>query len=134
MAETTERATRDPGLQPERTALSWRRTIMSIIVADLLIWRGFFHALTHEHSEPGGLFLSALPAHVTGLGVCAGVASLTTVVLVCCAVGRIKSLHAGVDRQDHEGGIAAPALTLRTASAAIVALAVAAIFAIVLGM
>jgi uncharacterized membrane protein YidH (DUF202 family) len=129
---------RDAGLQPERTALSWRRTILSAIAADIFIWRGWLHALTHESSgldgQGGVLVASGHSAHVIGLGVCAMVACLTTLVLVGSAVGRIRVLHAGVEGQDQASDIAASALTLCTASAAIVALAVAAICAIALGM
>lgn len=111
---------------------------MSTIVADIFIWRGWLHALTHEGAAlpgtMGGLFDAGHSAHVVGLGVCAMVACLTTVILVGCAVGRIRVLHSGVERLDGAADIAASALTLRTASAAIVALAVAAICAIALGM
>ncbi|WP_154605694.1 MULTISPECIES: DUF202 domain-containing protein [Arthrobacter] len=127
---------RDPGLQPERTALSWRRTIMSAIIAAILIWRGWLTALTHENSggSTEGLFSQGYSAHVIGLGICAMVACLTTLTLVVCAVHRIRLLRAGVADLEHEGDIAVSALTLRTGSAAIVALAVAAICAIALGM
>ena len=125
---------RDPGLQPERTALSWRRTIMSAVIADLLIWRGWAVSLTREgESAVDGLFTSAHSAHVIGLGVCAGVASLMTIVLVVCAASRIRMLHAGVSGLEAESHIAPPALMLRTVSAAIVALAAAAVVALVLG-
>ncbi|HEB0852635.1 DUF202 domain-containing protein [Citrobacter werkmanii] len=36
-------ANRDPGLQPERTALSWRRTAFSMMVPAVLTLRGWFH-------------------------------------------------------------------------------------------
>ncbi|MFQ4147354.1 DUF202 domain-containing protein [Arthrobacter sp. LAPM80] len=139
MGEGTEEAgpapSRDPGLQPERTALAWRRTIMSAVIADILIWRGWFHALGRAGSQRNtdGLFTEGHSAHVIALGVCVMVASLTTVVLVACAILRIRTLHAGVGVLGHSSGIAPGALMLRTASAAIVALAVATMCALALG-
>ena len=126
-------AARDPGLQPERTALAWRRTIMSAIVADILIWRGWFHALQSPAPVDGGLFAAGHSAQVVGMGLCAMVACLTTIVLVVCAVARIRMLHAGVGGLEHSGHIAVPALMVRSASAAIVALALAAMGALALG-
>ncbi|WP_202300986.1 DUF202 domain-containing protein [Dryocola clanedunensis] len=35
---------RDPGLQPERTALSWRRTAWSMLIPTILCLRGWFHS------------------------------------------------------------------------------------------
>lgn len=37
---------RDPGLQPERTSLSWRRTAFSTLVVNLLLIRDAVH--THQ--------------------------------------------------------------------------------------
>ncbi|MGO2539551.1 DUF202 domain-containing protein [Specibacter sp. AOP5-B1-6] len=131
----------DPGLQPERTALSWRRTIMSAVIATIFIWRGWLEALTGANADQGpsdaagaGLFAAGHSAQVVGLGVCVMVACLTTVVLVLCAVSRIRMLHAGVGVLESSEHIAAPALMLRTASAAIVALAAATVTALALGV
>ena len=118
-------------MQPERTALSWRRTIMSAVVADILIWRGWFQSLTGGGSTALG---ENHEAQVVGLGICAAVACVTTIILVVCAVVRIRLLHAGVGPLEAESHIVVPALILRTASAAIVALAAATVCALALGM
>src|SRR6185312_5374572 len=108
---------------------------MSAIAADILIWRGWFHALTGASGTPDGLAGPAgNGAQLIGLGICAAVAALTTITLVMCAVGRIRVLHSGTAALESESHIAAPALTLLTASAAIVALAAATVSAIALGM
>lgn len=104
---------------------------MSAVVADILIWRGWFQALTGASADGPA---AGSTAQVVGLGVCAAVACLTTIILVFCAVSRIRLLHAGVAPLESEAHIAVPALILRTASAAIVALAAAAVCALVLGM
>ena len=125
---------RDPGLQPERTALSWRRTIMSAVVSDLLIWRAWFQALAGDSVD--GLVGAGHgnADQLVGLGICAAVASLTTIILVLCAVSRIRLLRAGVGSLESEAHVAVPAPILRTASAAIVALAAAVVYALALGM
>lgn len=107
---------------------------MSAVVATILIWRGWIHALELEASGDPGILASSQNGHVVGLGICAAVAGLTTVTLVVCASARIHALHAGADSGPHARDVAVSSLTLRTASAAIVALAVAAIAAIALGM
>ena len=123
---------RDPGLQPERTALSWRRTIMSAVVASILIWRGWFHSL--NGGGAGGALAAGDSAQMVGLGICAAIACLTTITLVVCAVVRIRLLHAGVAALESEDHLGVPTLILRTASAAIVALAAATVCALALGM
>lgn len=104
---------------------------MSAVVADLLIWRGWLHALTGGGS---GVLADNHGAQVVGLGICAAVACITTIILVVCAIIRIRLLHAGVGPLEEESHIAVPAPILRTASAAIVALAAATVTALALGM
>lgn len=123
---------RDPGLQPERTALSWRRTVMSAVIASILIWRGWFHSLTGGGAA--GALATGDSTQMVGLGICAAIACLTTITLVVCAVVRIKLLHAGVGALEPGAHLGVPALILRTASAAIVALAAATVCALALGM
>lgn len=108
-----EPATGDPGLQPERTLLSWRRTVLTLIVTDFLIWRTWLIS-----STAGG------SARSEGLGIAAGVASLATVVLAVCILCRALQLRTSAQ--------APPAILMKTATAALSALAAAVIGSLVL--
>lgn len=108
--------TRDPGLQPERTALAWRRTFLAMIVSDFFIWRAWATSLTHHNGDIKGSSL--------GLGIAAAIAATATAVLGVCILKRNANLR---------GGEAPTASLLRTATAAIVAVGAATITAILLG-
>lgn len=55
------RRTRDPGLQPERTLLSWQRTLIVLIAVTLLFMRGPFPGGGPADSD-GAVLLRLLPA------------------------------------------------------------------------
>ncbi|GAB14288.1 hypothetical protein ARGLB_064_00500 [Arthrobacter globiformis NBRC 12137] len=106
-------ASRDPGLQPERTLLSWRRTILTLIITDVLIWRAWLTASPGEAA-----------ARSEGLGIAAGVASLATVALTVCILSRALQLRGSAQ--------APPAILMKTTSAALLALAAAVVCSIIM--
>jgi uncharacterized membrane protein YidH (DUF202 family) len=109
-------AARDPGLQPERTSLAWRRTFLALIVSDFLIWRAWTSSLTHHAGQIEGSSL--------GLGIAAAVAAAATVVLGGCILYRGAALRTAVPP---------PTILLRITTTAILAMGAATIAAIVLG-
>jgi uncharacterized membrane protein YidH (DUF202 family) len=111
-----ERA-RDPGLQPERTSLSWGRTLLALLVSDLLIWRSWSRSLSRHEGRIEGNALT--------LGVAAGVAAAATVVIAYCVLHRTRSLRAASE--------APPAWTMATVTAALLAMAAATTVSILLG-
>jgi uncharacterized membrane protein YidH (DUF202 family) len=108
-------AARDPGLQPERTSLAWRRTLLGLVVADLLIWRSWALAASRGGAQ----------GPVDYLGVCALVAVAATIVLGMCVLVRGRELR--------RSSAAPPATLLGWAAAAVVALASSAVAAVALG-
>lgn len=107
---------RDPGLQPERTSLAWGRTLLALLVSDLLIWRSWTRSLARHADRIEGNALS--------LGIASAVAAAATAVIAACVLYRSRELK--------NGTAAPPVILLRTATLALLALAAAAIVSILL--
>ena len=104
---------RDPGLQPERTSLAWRRTLLALVVADFFIWRSWLTALSQQSGS--------VTARVPGLGLAAGGAAAATVVICACIVYRARRPRDS----------APTALLMRAAAAATIVLALSVIASII---
>lgn len=61
---------RDPGLQPERTHLSWRRTGWSMLVPGLLCLRGWSHSGNALYALAGIMLLGGALAMFCGFVNC----------------------------------------------------------------
>nr|WP_043681998.1 DUF202 domain-containing protein [Streptomyces xylophagus] len=105
-AATDPAQNRDPGLQPERTRLAWRRTTLSSTVAAVLAMKASLH---------GGV-------HVQGVVVCA----------LCCALwlGFLAVAHLRIRTLTAEG--VPPALAPRHATTAVLCTVAVAVCAAVL--
>lgn len=87
----------DPGMQPERTALSWRRTSLAIAV--------------------GGIVLARLLSPKLGAaGVMIGViAALIGMVLYLASIVRYRNVHAALSSKDGAARLPGGAMLLATA-------------------
>ena len=81
----------DPGLQPERTELAWRRTHLSLVVAALVVVRRPLTVGPLGWRLGGALAVAGLAAYLLlsrrRVGVTAAVAGLIALVEVCGIAG-----------------------------------------------
>ncbi|MGG5171623.1 DUF202 domain-containing protein [Pseudarthrobacter sp. J1738] len=119
MSTDADTTLRDSGLQPERTALSWRRTLLAMLVIDVLLWRSWF---VHRGPELAGVASAGV---VDLRALAAAVAALATVLVA--AITWHRSIALGKPLQ------APPALLLAAIVGAVALTALAAAAAIVWG-
>ncbi|WMX47818.1 DUF202 domain-containing protein [Streptomyces roseicoloratus] len=99
-------ADRDPGLQPERTRLAWRRTTLSATVVAVLAAKQAIH---DDVTAPGL--------------VAAGLSALVWIGFLAVAHRRIQSLHATRPQAlSHRGALLATASTVAFAGFAVAVL------------
>lgn len=108
-----------PACSRNARPLYWRRTLLSLVVVDLFIWRSW---LTSEPTS--AQLVPGLPG-LDYQGVCALMAAAATIILAC--VVWIRS------RQLHTGNAAVPASLLAVCTVAVVGLGGTAIAAIAVG-
>ncbi|MFF8600368.1 DUF202 domain-containing protein [Streptomyces sp. NPDC015232] len=99
-------ADRDPGLQPERTRLAWRRTTLSATVVAVLAGK----QAIHDDVTADGL-------------VAAGLSALVWIAFLAVAHRRIQSLDVGRPRAlSHRGALLAAVCTVAFAAFAVAVL------------
>lgn len=108
----------DPGLQPERTELAWRRTALAIAIGSLLSLR---------------VFPLALPSRFEAWGLVPGLVGLVAALVFWLVArerrSRLSSLLIGASTQPTGGGWLLAALTSLATGMGIIAMAVMAVAA-----
>lgn len=89
---------RDPGLQPERTGLAWRRTALALTVDAILVMRT-------------GMTRQSRPLMIAGVGL-----ALCALLLIVASVRRRRQLATGAPTAPGQGLLAATTLAVVAAA------------------
>lgn len=110
---------RDPGMQPERTALAWQRTAVSSLLLSLVAMGAAAHRITADAGPAGHLRPTSAAALAVGVAVLAAMLAATDAVVVVP-----REVH-GIAGHPTSGRLASPYRRLVLMAGATLLLAVA---------